>query len=94
LSLNFNDRDTRVRFHGGAVITYRVSASAGGTTVDFTVVGELNKQPGHILTGQAVDGGATGSGLDAISFTVRTPTGDPVYASSGVVSEGDVVITP
>jgi hypothetical protein len=62
--------------------------------VDFTVVGELNNEPGYILTGQAVDGGGAGSGLDAISLTLRTPTGDPVYSSSGVVSEGDVVITP
>jgi hypothetical protein len=57
-------------------------------------VGELTKQPGYILTGQAVDGGAAGSGLDTISLSFRTPTGAPVYSSSGVVSEGDVVITP
>jgi endo-1,4-beta-xylanase len=94
LSLNFNDRDTRVRFQGAAVITYRVSASAGAATVDFTVVGDLNKQPDYILTGQAVDGGAPGSGLDTISLTVRTPTGDTVFSSTGVVSEGDIVITP
>jgi endo-1,4-beta-xylanase len=94
LSLNFNDHDTRVRFHGAAVITYRLSTSTAGTVVDFTVVGELNNQPGYILTGQAVDGGAADSGLDTISLSVRTPTGGPVYSSSGVVSDGDVVITP
>jgi hypothetical protein len=41
-----------------------------------------------------LDGGASGSGLDAISITVLTPTGDLVQASSGAVTKGDVVITP
>jgi hypothetical protein len=77
-----------------SIITYDLSSSGGGTTVDFTVVGDLNDQPGHILTGQAKDGGPAGSGLDTVSITIRTPTGELVYSSSGPVSEGDVVITP
>jgi hypothetical protein len=71
-----------------------MATSTAGTAADFTVVGELDKQSGYILTGQAVDGGAAGSGLDTIALTIRTPTGGPVYSSSGVVSDGDVVITP
>jgi endo-1,4-beta-xylanase len=94
LSFNFNDPTTRVRFKSSAIIAYRLSSSGAGTAVDFTVVGTLNKLPGYILTGQAIDGGASGSGLDALSITIRTPTGDIVYASSGVVTEGDVVNTP
>jgi endo-1,4-beta-xylanase len=94
LSFNYNDPTTRVRFKSSAVIAYRLSPSGAGTAVDFTIVGTFNKLPGYILTGQAVDGGASGSGLDALSITIRTPTGDIVYASSGAVSEGDVVITP
>jgi hypothetical protein len=35
-----------------------------------------------------------GSGLDTVSITIRRPTGELVYSSSGPVSEGDVVITP
>ena len=64
------------------------------TAVDFTVVGDLNKLPGYILTGQALDGGPAGSGLDTVSITIRTPTGELVHSSSGPVIEGDVVITP
>ena len=62
--------------------------------VDVSAVGALNNQPGYILTGQAKDGGPVGSGLDTVSITIHTPTGELVYSSSGPVSEGDVVITP
>jgi len=83
-----------VRFEGASIITYYWSSSGAGAAVDFTVVGNLNNSPGHILTGQARDGGPAGSGLDTVSITIRTPTGALVYSSSGPVSEGDVVITP
>jgi hypothetical protein len=85
---------TRVRFESASTITYYRSSSGAGTAVDFTVVGDLNNLPGHILTGQALDGGPAGSGLDTVSITIRTPTGARVYSSSGPGSEGDVVITP
>jgi len=79
---------------GVSIITYYLSSSGAGTAVDFTAVGALNDQPGYILTGQAKDGGTAGSGLDTVSITIRGPTGELVYSSSGPVSEGDVVITP
>jgi len=94
LSFNFNNPSTRVRFESASIITYYRSSPGAGTAVDFTVVGKLNNQPGYILTGQALDGGSAGSGLDTVSITIRTPTGALVYSSSGPVSEGDVVITP
>jgi hypothetical protein len=50
--------------------------------VDFTAWGELNQQPGYILIGQAKDGGSAGSGLDTVSITIRTPTGELVHSSS------------
>jgi endo-1,4-beta-xylanase len=94
LSFNFNDPATRVRFQSTSIITYAVSPSASGETLDFTVVGAVNNQPGYVMTGQAVDGGPAGSGLDAVSITIRKATGEGIYASAGPVSEGDVVITP
>ncbi len=94
LMFNFNDKTTKVRFHSSSIISYYLSTTPAGPTVDFTVVGDVNNQPGYILVGQAVDGGPAGSGLDTVSVTVRTPTGDLVYSSAGPVSEGDVVITP
>ena len=94
LSFNFNNPSTHVRFESASIITYYRSSSGAGTAVDFTVVGDLNNQPGYILTGQALDGGPAGSGLDTVSITIRTPTGTLVYSSTGPVSEGDVVITP
>jgi len=65
-----------------------------GLTRAAGLLGTVNKKPGFILTGQAIDGGASGSGLDAVSITILTPTGDLVQASSGAVTKGDVVITP
>jgi len=94
LAFNFNNPSTRVRFESVSIITYYRSSLGAGTAVDFTVVGDLNELPGYILTGQALDGGPAGSGLDTVSITIRTPTGELVYSSSGPVSEGDVVITP
>jgi endo-1,4-beta-xylanase len=94
LSFNFNNPSTHVRFQGTSIIAYYLSSSGTGTIVDFTAVGELNQQPGYILIGQAKDGGSAGSGLDTVSITIRTPTGELVHSSSGPVSEGDVVIAP
>jgi len=93
LSFNYNHRATHLRFQSSSIITYYVSSSEAGAAVDFTVVGSVNKRPGYILTGQAVDGGPAGAG-DSLSVTVRTPTGTVIHAASGPVADGDVVITP
>ena len=89
---NFNNPSTHVRFTSTDVITYDLSPSGDGWRVDFTVVGENAGEEGFILTGYAIDGGPAGSGADTLSITVRTPTGAVVFAGTGVVSEGDVVI--
>jgi endo-1,4-beta-xylanase len=94
MRLNFNDPDTRIRFSSTDVIAYDLSASAAGGRVDFTVVGTNAGRAGHIVTGYAVDGGAEGSGLDLVSVTVRTGTGEVLFSATGPVSEGDVVVTP
>lgn len=94
LMFNFNNPSIKVRFHSSAIISYYLSSTPAGPAVDFTAVGDVNNKPGYILVGRAVDGGPAGSGLDTVSITVRTPTGDLVYSSSGPVSEGDVVIAP
>ena len=82
-----------MRFESALIIRYYRSSSGAGSAVDFTVVGKLNNSPGHILTGQALDGGPAGSGLDTVSITIRTPTPARLL-SSRPVSEGDVVIMP
>jgi len=94
LTFNFNNPSTRVRFHSTWVVAYYQSTTPSGPVVDFTIVGEMNNQPGFILVGRAVDGGAALSGLDSVSMSVRTPTGEQVHSSSGPVVEGDVVIAP
>ena len=88
---NFNDPSTRILFTSSDVITYDVS-SESGSRVDFTVVGTNDGVSGYILTGHAIDGGPPGSGLDAVSITVRTATGAVVFSAAGPVSEGDVVV--
>ena len=94
LMFNFNNPATHARFHSTSVITYYLTPTPSGPRVDFTIVGQLNNAPGYIVVGQAVDGGPAGSGLDTVSITVRTPTGELVHSSSGPVIEGDVVIVP
>jgi endo-1,4-beta-xylanase len=91
---NFNDPTTRVRFVSTSVITFRLSPTATGQSLDFTVVGTLNNVPGYVMTGQAVDGGPAGSGRDSISVVIRSGVGKILYQSAGMVSDGDVVITP
>ncbi len=93
-TVNFNDPATGVRFKSTDVITYYVTPSGAGWRVDFTVVGTNAQAPGYILTGFAVDGGPAGSGLDSVSITLRTGTGETVFAKAGPVSEGDVVVNP
>lgn len=85
---NFNDPSTKVRFTSTDVITYDLTPSGDGWRVDFTVVGTSAGADGVILTGYAIDGGPAGSGADAISITVRTATGAPVFTGTGTVSEG------
>jgi endo-1,4-beta-xylanase len=91
---NFNDSSTKVRFTSTDIITYDLSSSGSMHRVDFTAVGLNAGTPGYILTGYALDGGGVGSGLDVLSVTVRTPTGAVVFTAEGLVSEGDVVVTP
>jgi hypothetical protein len=93
-AFNFNDASTKVRFTSTNIITYDLSPSGSGWRVDFTVVGNNSDAPGYILTGYAIDGGPLGSGLDALSINLRTPTGTAVFSADGPVSEGDVVVTP
>ena len=92
MEFNFNDPSTRVRFTSTDVITYDVTPSGVGWRVDFTVVGTSAGEEGIVVTGYALDGGPAGSGADALSITVRKATGAPIFAATGAVSEGDVVI--
>jgi hypothetical protein len=90
--INFNDPSTNVRFTSTDVIAYEVTPSGAGWRVDFTVAGTSAGAEGMVVTGYALDGGPAGSGADALSITVRTATGVPIFAATGPVSEGDVVI--
>ena len=92
MSVNFNDPSTKVRFTSTDVITFNVTPSGSGWRVDFTVVGTSAGAERCIVTGYAIDGGAAGSGADMVSITVRTAAGELIYAGTGAVSEGDVVI--
>jgi endo-1,4-beta-xylanase len=92
MRFNFNNPSTKVRFTSTDVITYDVSPSGSGWRVDFTVVGTSAGEDGLVLTGYAIDGGPAGSGADELSVTVRTATGTLIFAGTGAVSEGDVVI--
>ena len=92
MSFNFNDPSTRVRFTSTDVITYDVTPSGAGWRVDFTVVGTSAGEEGIVVTGYAIDGGPAGSGGDALSITVRKAAGALIFAGTGAVSEGDVVI--
>jgi len=92
MRFNFNDPSTRLRFTSTDVIAYDVTPSGAGWRVDFTVVGTSAGAEGIVVTGYALDGGPAGSGADALSITVRTATGGPIFAATGAVSEGDVVI--
>jgi endo-1,4-beta-xylanase len=94
LSFSYAERRGLRLFRSTSIITYYLSSSDAGTEVDFTVVGEVNRRPGYILTGRAVDGGPCGSGLDTVSITLRTPTGQVIHESSAHVLWGDVVVTP
>jgi len=98
LSFNYRDNVTNVQFKSTGIVTYSLSGvtqgANSGYSVDFTVVGTVNGQPGYIVTGTGVDLGAAGSGLDNLSITVRTPTGTVIFSGGGAVAGGDITIAP
>lgn len=97
-AFNYRDDLSVVQFKSTDVISYAISPYAQGAIsgyrVTFTVVGALNKQPGYILVGSAIDAGPVGSRRDALSLSIYTPTGDLIFSSGGPIEGGDIAINP